>query len=61
MSSNRLKVIEDCHDCLGAAIVVKHKYIALVQLAGLDNETLLNSLAAFEDHLGDVFKVCLLC
>uniref|UniRef100_A0A915ADN6 Protein kinase domain-containing protein n=1 Tax=Parascaris univalens TaxID=6257 RepID=A0A915ADN6_PARUN len=54
-------VIEDCHDCLGAAIVVKHKYIALVQLAGLDNETLLNSLAAFEDHLGDVFKSYLNC
>ncbi|KHN80011.1 Mitogen-activated protein kinase kinase kinase 4 [Toxocara canis] len=51
-------VIEDCHDCLKAAIAVKHQYIALVELAGLDSDTLLNTLAAFEDHLGDSYLNC---
>lgn len=49
--------MEDCHDCIEAAIAVKHKFVSLVQLAGVDNKVLINCLAPFEDDLGEVFKV----
>lgn len=50
-------MIEDYRDCLRAAIGVKHKYVEMVGLSGLDSKTILNNLAPFEDHLSDVFKV----
>ena len=51
------QLMEDCHDCLRAAISVKHTYVALVQLVGLENKELLENLADFENHLSEVFKV----
>lgn len=52
--------MEDCHDCIEAAIAVKHRFVSLVQLAGVDNKVLLGCLVPFEDELAEVFKVYVL-
>uniref|UniRef100_A0A8R1TVV2 Protein kinase domain-containing protein n=1 Tax=Onchocerca volvulus TaxID=6282 RepID=A0A8R1TVV2_ONCVO len=54
-------VMEDCHDCIEAAIAVKHRFVSLVQLAGVDNKVLLGCLVPFEDELAEVFKSYLTC
>uniref|UniRef100_A0A915PXE2 Protein kinase domain-containing protein n=1 Tax=Setaria digitata TaxID=48799 RepID=A0A915PXE2_9BILA len=54
-------VMEDCHDCIEAAIAVKHQFVSLVQLAGVDNKVLLGCLMPFEDELAEVFKSYLTC
>lgn len=50
--------MEDCHDCIDAAIAVKHRFVSLVQLAGVSNKVVFNLLVPFEDKLAEVFKVC---
>lgn len=52
--------MEDCHDCIEAAIAVKHRFVSLVHLAGVDNKVLLSCLGPFEDELAEVFKVYLI-
>nr|CDP96326.1 BMA-MTK-1, isoform a [Brugia malayi] len=54
-------VMEDCHDCIEAAIAVKHRFVSLVQLAGVDNKVLFGFLVPFEDELAEVFKSYLTC
>ncbi|KAM3717480.1 Mitogen-activated protein kinase kinase kinase [Dirofilaria immitis] len=54
-------VMEDCHDCIEAAVAVKHRFVSLVQLAGVDNKVLLGCLVPFEDELAEVFKSYLTC
>ncbi|EFO22624.2 STE/STE11/MEKK4 protein kinase [Loa loa] len=54
-------VMEDCHDCIEAAVAVKHRFVSLVQLAGVDNKVLLGYLVPFEDELAEVFKSYLTC
>lgn len=49
--------MEDCHDCIEAAVAVKHRFVSLVQLAGVDNKVLFSCLVSFEDELAEVFKV----
>ncbi|VIO98406.1 Uncharacterized protein BM_BM6488 [Brugia malayi] len=53
--------MEDCHDCIEAAIAVKHRFVSLVQLAGVDNKVLFGFLVPFEDELAEVFKSYLTC
>ena len=50
-------MLEDCHDCLRAAITVKHTYVAVVQMVEVETSSLLENLADFENHLSDLFKV----
>ncbi|VDK84024.1 unnamed protein product [Litomosoides sigmodontis] len=54
-------VMEDCHDCIEAAVAVKHRFVSLVQLAGVDNKVLISCLVPFEDELAEVFKNYLTC
>uniref|UniRef100_A0AAF5RVJ5 Protein kinase domain-containing protein n=2 Tax=Wuchereria bancrofti TaxID=6293 RepID=A0AAF5RVJ5_WUCBA len=54
-------VMEDCHDCIEAAVAVKHRFVSLVQLAGVDNKVLFGFLVPFEDELAEVFKSYLTC
>ncbi|CAG9537921.1 unnamed protein product, partial [Cercopithifilaria johnstoni] len=51
-------VMEDCHDCIEAAVAVKHRFVSLVQLAGVDNKVLLGCLVPFEDELAESYLTC---
>ncbi|VDN08412.1 unnamed protein product [Thelazia callipaeda] len=54
-------VMEDCHDCIEAAIAVKYRFVSLLQLAGVDSKVLFSCLLPFEDELAEVFKNYLIC